>query len=88
MTLPLIRALQVGDHDDAALIRHAVEGGGRLTDFAPILAALERTGALAYARDRAVAEARAAAASLSGMPPTPHLRSLLQLSSFAADRSF
>ena len=50
MTLPLIYALSKGNADDAALIRHAVAGGG-LTDFAPVVAALERTGALIYARE-------------------------------------
>ena len=59
MTLPLIRALAVGDVEDAATIRHAIEGGGRLTDFGPVLKVLERTGALAYARDRAGQEGRA-----------------------------
>jgi len=34
MTLPLIRALATGNAQDAAVIRHAIAGGG-LTDFAP-----------------------------------------------------
>ena len=61
MTLPLIRALAVGTPEEASVIRHAVAGGG-LTDFAPVVAALHRTGALAYARERAQAESDAAAA--------------------------
>ena len=48
--MPLIRALAVGSDDEVAVIRHAIGGGG-LTDFAPVVAALERTGALAYARE-------------------------------------
>ncbi len=40
MTLPLIRAMTTGSPEDAALIRHAIAGGG-LTDFAPIVAALD-----------------------------------------------
>jgi octaprenyl-diphosphate synthase len=87
MTLPLIRALAVGSADDAALIRHAVGGGG-LTDFRPVVAVLERTGALAYARERAIAASRAAAAALSALPPSPAAASLLQLATFASDRSF
>src|SRR4030095_10754157 len=55
MTLPLIHALANGTAEDAAVIRHAVAGGGR-TDFAPVIAALDRTGALAYARARAQVE--------------------------------
>ena len=87
MTLPLIRALAVAGSDDAALIRHAIGGGG-LTDFRPVVAALERTGSLAYARDRALSASRAAAEALTALPPSPAASSLLQLATFAADRSF
>ena len=87
MTLPLIRALAVGDAADAQVIRHAIGGGG-LTDFRPVVASLERTGALAYARGRALAASRAAVASLADLPPSPSRDSLLQLATFASDRSF
>jgi geranylgeranyl pyrophosphate synthase len=50
--------------------------------------ALERTGALQYARERALASSRAAAAALAGLAPSPAAASLLQLATFAADRSF
>jgi octaprenyl-diphosphate synthase len=88
MTLPLIRALAVGSPDDAATIRHAIEGGGRLTDFAPVLRVLERTGALSYARDRARDEGRRAADCVAGVPATPYSRSLIELAAFAANRAF
>jgi octaprenyl-diphosphate synthase len=87
MTLPLIRALALAGNEDAALIRHAVGGGG-LTDFRPVVDALERTGALQYARERALASSRAAAAAHAGLAPSPAAASLLQLATFAADRSF
>jgi octaprenyl-diphosphate synthase len=87
MTLPLIRALATGGPEDAALIRHAVAGGG-LTDFRPVVDALERTGALAYSREQAMRASRAAAASLGALAPSPAAGSLLQLATFAADRSF
>ena len=87
MTLPLIRALAVGTKDEADVIRHAVAGGG-LTDFAPVVAALHRTGALAYARERAKVESAAAAALVAGLPASPAASSLLQLSTFAAQRTF
>jgi octaprenyl-diphosphate synthase len=87
MTLPLIRALAVGDAKDAAVIRHAIGGGG-LTDFRPVVDTLERTGALAYARERAIGASRAAAAALAAVPPSPAGASLLQLASFASDRTF
>jgi octaprenyl-diphosphate synthase len=86
MTLPLIRAAATGSQDDRRMILHAVEGGGRLDDFGPVMEVLKRNGALDYARSRAEAEARAAAACLEGLAPSPHAQSLLQLAAFAADR--
>src|SRR5437879_11686307 len=52
MTLPLIRARALGNAEEVETIRHAIAGGG-LTDFAPVVAVLQRTGALAYAQERA-----------------------------------
>lgn len=87
MTLPLIRALATGNAQDAAVIRHAIAGGG-LTDFAPVMAALDHTGALAYAHARAEAEVRFAAECLAVLPDSAHRRSLLELTSFAAQRKY
>ena len=87
MTLPLIRALATGTPEEAALIRHAVAGGG-LTDFAPVLKALERTGALSYARARAERESDAAAAAIARLPASSAASTLLQLSTFAARRTY
>jgi len=87
MTLPLIRALAVGNADEVATIRHAIAGGG-LTDFAPVVAALERTGALAYAKEHASIASRAAARCLDGLPSSPCGETLLQLAAFAVDRRY
>jgi octaprenyl-diphosphate synthase len=87
MTLPLIHALANGTPEEAELIRHAVTGGGR-TDFAPVVAALDRTGALAYARQRAQAEAAKAEACLAALPDSPHRKTLLELTTFASTRTF
>jgi len=87
MTLPLIHALAHATSAEAAVIRHAIAGGG-LEDFAPVDAALKRTGALGYAREKAAAEGRAAAACLVGLKPSPAASTLLKLSAFAAERSF
>ncbi len=87
MTLPLIRALATGSPKDAAVIRHAVAGGGR-TEFSAVMAALEHTGALAYAGECADAEVRRAADCLEGLPDSAHRKSLLELTSFAARRTY
>jgi octaprenyl-diphosphate synthase len=87
MTLPLIRAIGVGGPADAALVRGAITGG-RLTEFAPVLDVLARTGALDYTRARAGVESEAAASCAAGLPASPHRESLLELASFAARRSY
>ena len=87
MTLPLIHALATGTAEEAAVIRHAIAGGGR-TDFAPVIAALLHTGALAYARRRADVELGLAAECLVGLPDSPHRQSLLELTAFASQRTY
>jgi octaprenyl-diphosphate synthase len=87
MTLPLIRARSVGSAADALLVREAITSG-RLTEFAPVVAVLTRTGALDYTRSAAAQEGEAAAACLAQLPDSPHRESLLELSSFAARRSY
>ena len=84
-TLPLIHAMQTGTPAQAALVRNAIENGGR-EDFAAVLAAIEATGALEYTREAARREARAAQASLSLLPDSPHKDSLLELASFSVTR--
>ena len=86
-TLPLIHALKVGSPEDVALIRHAVASGG-LADFAPVLAALARTGALDYARHRAQTESAHATQCLAALPASDYRESLLELSAFAAERTY
>jgi octaprenyl-diphosphate synthase len=87
MTLPLIRAVAVGDGADAALIREAITKG-RLTEFKPVLDVLARTGALDYARERAVLESRAAADCVAALPDSPDRQNLLELAAFAARRTY
>jgi octaprenyl-diphosphate synthase len=87
MTLPLIRAMAVGSPDDAGRIRAAIVDA-RLTDFEPVLDVLQRTGALDYARERALAESDAAASCVGCLRDSPHRQTLLELASFAARRSY
>jgi octaprenyl-diphosphate synthase len=87
MTLPLIRALATGSAAEAEVIRHAIGGGG-LTDFAPVVAALESTGALAYTRTRAALEVQRAEACLADVEDSPYRKNLLELTSFAAQRTY
>jgi len=87
MTLPLIRAIAVGDPADAALIRDAITRGG-LADLKPVQDVLARTGALDYARECAAHESEAAARCIAGLPDSPDRRNLLELATFAARRTY
>ena len=84
-TLPLIRAMAVGTPAQAEAVRHAIVEGGR-DDFAVVLAAVQATGSLDYAREVAEAESRAAAAALAPLPDSAHKQSLLELASFSVTR--
>jgi octaprenyl-diphosphate synthase len=85
-TLPLIYTMRRGTAEQAALVRRAVEEGGR-ADFAPVLEAIRACGALDYARAAAQRESEAAVRALSALPPSDYKGSLLELASFAVTRS-
>ena len=85
-TLPLIHVMQHGTPAEAALVRNAIEHGGR-EDFAAVLSAIQNTGALAETRRHAQAEAKLAMDAISVLPPSHFKDALLQLSDFAVRRN-
>ncbi len=85
-TLPLIHVMQHGTPEQAALVRGAIEHGGR-DDFAAVLAAIQDSGALAETRRYAQAEAKLAIEAISVLPPSNFKDALLQLSDFAVRRN-
>ena len=87
MTLPLIRAAAVGTPPQRELIRTAISQNDT-DDFTPVMDVLEQTGALDYARSRAVEEIEAGAANLDVLPPSPFKENLLELAAFAARRTY
>jgi octaprenyl-diphosphate synthase len=86
-TLPLIRAMEVGTTEERALVRHAIEEGGK-ADLEAVVAAINRTGALDYSRDRARQEAAIAMARLEALAGSACKDSLLQLAHFSVERKF
>ena len=86
-TLPLIHVMNHGTSEQAAVVRHAIEEGGR-EDFAAVLDAIKNSGALEETRRYATAEANLAIEALSCLPASNFKNSLLQLSDFAVARSF
>lgn len=85
-TLPLIHVMQHGTPEQAALVRGAIENGGR-DDFAAVLAAIQATGALDEARRYAQAEVKLAIDAISILPPSIFKDALLKLSDFAVARN-
>lgn len=85
-TLPLLHVMRNGSSGEAMLVRRAIEQGG-LTEFGPVLAAIERTGALAYARSVAERECGRAVAALDALGASTYRESLLHLAAFAVTRT-
>jgi len=86
-TLPLIHVMKNGDPSQSALVRRVIEEGGR-DEFEQVLAAIRETGALDYAKAQAAREAAVARAAIATLPHSLYRDSLLNLASFAADRTF
>jgi len=85
-TLPLIHVMTHGTPEERAMVRQAIEQG-HTEHFDAISAAIRRTGALEYARDRARGEAAAAAAALSHLPISQYRDALLYLSTYSIERN-
>ena len=86
-TLPLIHALQHGSESEKAAIRRAIEHGGR-EEMSVVAAAIQSTGALAYTREQAHREARAAEAAIAPLKDSVYRDALLQLCVFAVERRY
>ncbi|HSD43563.1 MAG TPA: octaprenyl diphosphate synthase [Burkholderiales bacterium] len=86
-TLPLLHVLHRGTPDQMALVRHAIEQGGR-GDFAAVLDAIGGTGALDYSRAAARAEAAIACEAIGPVRDSNYRQSLLDLAAFAVERNY
>lgn len=84
-TLPLIRTLKTAPPEQAARIRHAIETG-ELAALPEIVAAIRASGALDYARERALAYAASANAALDALTPSPAVEALRVLADYAVAR--
>jgi len=86
-TLPLIHVMHHGNSQQSAVVRKAIEEGGR-ADFPAVIAAIRATDALAEARRRAQAESSLAMDALSLLPSSTYRDSLIELSKFAVARNY
>lgn len=85
-TLPLIYVINNGSPEQAALVREALEQGGR-DRIEEIKSAIESAGAIAYTSRSAQAEADKAIAALSVLEDSPYKEALTTLANFAVQRS-
>jgi octaprenyl-diphosphate synthase len=86
-TLPLIHVLKHGAAREAAIVRKAIEEGGR-DAFPEVLAAVQASGALEAARRHAEAEAKIATDAISCLPASVYKNALLELPAFSVSRRY
>jgi octaprenyl-diphosphate synthase len=86
-TLPLIYTMRSGNEEERALVRNAIQHGGK-ADLEKVVTAIRRVGALDYARTKAREEAALATSRLEGLPGSACRDSLLQLAHFSVERNF
>ncbi len=86
-TLPLIRAMEVGDEEQRSLIRDAIESG-RIERLDEINRAINDTGALDYTLEQARAEAAAAKSAIAVLDDSVYRQALSFLADYAVERSY
>jgi octaprenyl-diphosphate synthase len=85
-TLPLIYAMRNGSSVQGALIRSAIEQGGR-EHMDEVSRAIESTGAIAYTAGLARSEANKAVEALASLPASPHRDAMRSLAEFTTERT-
>ncbi|EGN74771.1 geranylgeranyl pyrophosphate synthase [Idiomarina sp. A28L] len=85
-TLPLLYAMWNCDEEHAALIRSAIEEGGKRDSLETILNVMHSTGALEYTRNKALEQRDLAIAALAPFPENDHKEALEALANLAVER--
>jgi octaprenyl-diphosphate synthase len=85
-TLPLLYAMWNGTPDQTALIRQAIQHGGR-DEIEPVMRVIESTGAIAYTANLAAKEAEKAVQCVASLAPSPYKDALLTLAAFSIKRT-
>ncbi|MDP8098650.1 octaprenyl diphosphate synthase [Pasteurella atlantica] len=87
-TLPLLHAMQQGNAEESALIREAIEQGGKRDALDQILAIMQKYKSLDYAMKRAKEEAQKAVDAIQILPETEYKQALISLAYLSVDRSY
>jgi len=86
-TLPLIRAMEIGNAEQKALIREAIENGNT-ERFDEINRAIVDTGALQYTIDQAQSESDAAKREIASLEDSDYKQALIFLADYAVERNY
>lgn len=87
-TLPLLHAMRSGNRQQAALIREAIEQGGKREALDEILAIMAEHKSLDYAMERAKQEAQKAVDAIAILPESEYKQALISLAYLSVDRSY
>ncbi len=86
-TLPVIRAMEVGNDDQRGLLRAAIEEGGR-EHIEQVIEAIVATKAIDYTVELARWHAEAAKQALSSVPESPSREAMAVTADFAVARTY
>lgn len=86
-TLPLIRAMEVGNERQQHLLRDAIKNG-KIESLDEIRQIIEDTGALQYTIELAQSEAAAAKQAIAGLDDSEYRQAMMFLADYAVDRSY
>ena len=87
-TLPLLHAMRHGNPQQAALIREAIEQGGKRDAIDDVLAIMTEHKSLDYAMDRAKQEAQKAVDAIALLPESEYKKALISLAYLSVDRTY
>ena len=87
-TLPLLHAMRSGNPQQAALIREAIEQGGKREALDEILAIMAEHKSLDYTMERAKQEAQKAVDAIAILPESEYKQALISLAYLSVDRSY
>ena len=86
-TLPLIRAMEVGNDAQRLLVREAIESG-KIESLDEVRQVIEDTGALQYTIEMAQSEATAAKQAIAGLDDSEYRQAMMFLADYAVERSY
>ncbi|OOF63286.1 octaprenyl diphosphate synthase [Rodentibacter sp. Ppn85] len=87
-TLPLLHAMRHGSTEQSALIREAIEQGGKREYINEILAIMAEHKSLDYAMERAKQEAQKAVDAISILPENQYTQALISLAYLSVNRTY